>query len=54
MISTYMPRREKLTRAEVTLTGPDSYTMTGVTQFFNASREIVRTGCASRVAERFK
>ena len=38
----------------ITLTGADSYTMTGVTQFFNASREVVRTGCASRVAERFK
>jgi hypothetical protein len=38
----------------ITLTGADSYTMTGVTQFFNANREIVRTGCASRVAERFK
>ena len=38
----------------ITLTGPDSYTMTGVTQFFNAGREVVRTGCASRVGERFK
>lgn len=38
----------------ITLTGPDSYTMTGVTQFFNAGREVVRTGCASRVAQRFR
>jgi hypothetical protein len=37
----------------ITLTGADSHTMTGVTQFFNASREVVRTGCASRVDERF-
>jgi hypothetical protein len=38
----------------ITLTGPDSFTMTGSSQFFNTSREIYRVGCASRVGERFK
>jgi hypothetical protein len=38
----------------ITLTGPDSFTMTGSSQFFNANREVYRTGCASRVGERFK
>jgi hypothetical protein len=38
----------------ITLSGPDNYTMTGRTEFFNLNREIYRVGCASRVAERFK
>jgi hypothetical protein len=38
----------------ITLTGPDSFTMTGSSQFFNLNREIYRAGCASRVGERFK
>lgn len=36
------------------LTGPDAFTMTGSTQFFNLNREVYRVGCASRVGERFK
>jgi hypothetical protein len=38
----------------ITLTGLDSFTMTGSSQFFNANREVYRTGCASRVGERFR
>jgi hypothetical protein len=38
----------------ITLSGPDNFTMTGSSQFFNLNREIYRTGCASRVGERFK
>jgi hypothetical protein len=38
----------------VVLTGPDSFTMTGTTQFFNLNREVYRVGCASRVGERFQ
>jgi hypothetical protein len=38
----------------ITLTGPDSFTMTGSSQFFNTNREVYRVGCASRVGERFK
>ena len=36
------------------LTGPDSFTMTGSTQFINLNREVYRVGCASRVGERFR
>jgi hypothetical protein len=38
----------------ITLTGPDNFTMTGSSQFFNLNREVYRVGCASRVGERFK
>jgi hypothetical protein len=38
----------------ITLTGPDHFTMTGRSEFFNTSREVYRVGCASRVGERFK
>lgn len=38
----------------VTLTGPDSFTSTGVSQFANLARQVYRVGCASRVGERFK
>ncbi|MGQ0736219.1 MAG: hypothetical protein ACT4QD_21520 [Acidobacteriota bacterium] len=38
----------------ITLTGADSFTMTGTSQFYNGNRDIYRTGCASRVGERFK
>ena len=38
----------------ITVTGPDSFTMTGTSQFFNATREVYRVGCASRIGERFK
>ena len=38
----------------ITLSGPDNFTMTGSSQFYNANREIYRVGCASRVGERFK
>jgi hypothetical protein len=38
----------------ITMSGPDNFTMTGSSQFFNLSREPYRTGCASRVGERFK
>lgn len=38
----------------ITLSGPDSFTMTGSSQFFNGNRDIYRVGCASRVGERFK
>ena len=36
------------------LTAPDSFTMTGSTQFINLNREVYRVGCASRVGERFR
>ena len=38
----------------VTLTGPDSFTSVGVSQFVNLNGDIYRVGCASRVAERFE
>ena len=38
----------------ITVTGPDSFTMTGSSQFFNLLREVYRSGCASRVGERFR
>ena len=38
----------------ITLLGPDNFTMTGVSQFFNLNREVYRVGCASRVGERFQ
>jgi hypothetical protein len=38
----------------ITLTGPDSFTSVGVSNFFNLSGEVYRVGCASRTAERFK
>jgi hypothetical protein len=38
----------------ITITGPDSFTMTGSSQFYNVNRELYRAGCASRVGERFK
>jgi hypothetical protein len=38
----------------IRLSGPDSFTMTGISQFFNSNREVYRTGCASRVGERLK
>jgi hypothetical protein len=37
-----------------TMTGPDSFTTVGTSQFYNLNRELVRVGCASRVGERFK
>lgn len=38
----------------ITLTGPDSFTSVGVSNFVNLSGEVYRVGCASRTAERFK
>jgi hypothetical protein len=38
----------------ITLSGPDAFTMTGVSQFFNLNREAYSVGCASRVGERFR
>jgi hypothetical protein len=38
----------------ITMSGPDSFTMTGSTQFYNLNRDVYRVGCASRVGERFK
>ena len=38
----------------IVLTGPDTFTMTGSSQFFNLNREVYRVGCASRVGERFR
>ena len=38
----------------ITLSGPENFTSTGVSQFFNLNREVYRVGCASRVGERFK
>lgn len=38
----------------ITLTGPDSFTSVGVSNFVNLSGQIYRVGCASRTAERFK
>jgi hypothetical protein len=38
----------------VVLSGPDSFTSTGVSEFFDLNGQVYRVGCASRVAERFK
>jgi hypothetical protein len=38
----------------ITLTGPDTFTSVGVSNFVNLSGEVYRVGCASRTAERFK
>ena len=38
----------------ITMSGRDSFTMTGSGQFYNLNREVYRTGCASRTGERFK
>jgi hypothetical protein len=38
----------------ITMSGSDSFTMTGSGQFYNLAREVYRTGCASRTGERFK
>lgn len=38
----------------ITLTGPDSFTSVGVSNFVNLNGEVYRVGCASRTAERFK
>jgi hypothetical protein len=38
----------------ITMSGPDTFTSTGSTQFFNLNREVWRVGCASRVGERLK
>ncbi len=38
----------------ITMTGPDSFTMTGSTQFFNLDRVVYRVGCALRVGERLR
>jgi len=37
----------------ITLTGPDSFTSVGVSNFVDLSGQIYRVGCASRTAERF-
>ena len=38
----------------ITMTGPDSFTMAGSSQFVNGNREVYRVGCATRTGERFK
>ena len=38
----------------VVLSGPDSFTSNGVSEFFDLNGQVYRVGCASRVAERFK
>jgi hypothetical protein len=38
----------------ITLSAPNTFTMTGVSQFFNLNREAYSVGCASRVGERFQ
>ena len=38
----------------ITLTGPDTFTSTGRSEFFNLNREVWRVGCASRTGERFR
>lgn len=38
----------------ITLSGPDNFTATGISQFYDVNRQQYRTGCASRVGERFK
>ena len=44
---------QKATNA-IELTGPDSITSNGVSQFVNLAGEVYRVGCASRVGARFK
>lgn len=38
----------------ISLSGPDSFTSTGVSEFVNLSGQVYRVACASRSAERFK
>ena len=38
----------------ITLTGPDSFTSNGVSNFVNLAGSVYRTGCASREGDRFK
>ena len=38
----------------VVLSGADTFTSTGVSEFINLAGEVYRTGCASRNAQRFK
>lgn len=38
----------------VVLSGPDSFTSNGVSEFFDLNGQVYRVACASRVAERFK
>ena len=38
----------------ITMSGPDAFTATATVQFVNLNREVYRTGCATRVGERFK
>jgi hypothetical protein len=37
----------------IELSGPDSFTSTGVCEFVNLSGQVYRVGCASRVGGRF-
>ena len=39
---------------QISLTGPDSFTSVGRSEFVNLSGEVYRVGCASRTAERFE
>jgi hypothetical protein len=38
----------------ITLVGPNTFTMTGSTDFYNLDLQVYRTGCASRVALRLQ
>jgi len=38
----------------VVLSGSDTFTSTGVSEFFNLAGELYRVGCASRIGERFE
>ncbi len=44
----------QLITATITMTDADHFTATGGSQFFDINRQVYRSGCATRVAERFR
>jgi hypothetical protein len=44
----------QIAEQRITMTGPDTFTMTGRSEFVNLAGEVYRTGCASREGARFK
>ena len=40
--------------ATITISGADQFTATGGAQFYDLNRQLYRSGCATRVGERFK
>ena len=49
----FLPGWQKATNA-IELTGHDSFTSSGISEFLNLNGEVYRVGCASRVGARFR